>query len=87
LRIMAGTDVAAPLVAVIRPEGDPIQELLEPLYDLFELHKEAQANYRARSPMWFGVRVAVSAALAIRWRHRHAGGSAPRLSRPRTGVI
>jgi hypothetical protein len=47
LHIVAGTDVAAPPLASIPPDDDdPIYELLEPLFDLFEHHKQAQINYR-----------------------------------------
>lgn len=48
LRIVAGTDVAAPAES-IPPAGSPLGELLdliEPLYDLFGRHKQAQTNYR-----------------------------------------
>jgi hypothetical protein len=44
LRLVAGTDVGP--AAATPPAGVDLAPLLEPLYELFERHKEAQTNYK-----------------------------------------
>jgi len=51
LRIIAGTDVERPATSPVPTDCDPIGgdellKLIEPLFEVFEIHKEAHANYR-----------------------------------------